>query len=381
MRIKSFSFTDPVNSWELEKSYFSDVNLLVGISGVGKTQILNSLLIVADIAAGRTYNGISWELCFTSTNRSEFVWKGAFDRVEHLAEKSISVAKFISSSEKPGITSESLTVDGQVVIERDNHGILLQGQKMPRLNASESALSLLRCEDAVQSAFTELSGIVSSSTVFEEHSPEMLNLTEFEIALSRLTNLDDIRRAALPTPIKLSLIYSNCPDTFAQIRDEFIDVFAQVEDVAINNNEQFINGRVVIYPTVLIKERGVSGWVNQKRLSAGMHKTFFQIAQSHLWQKGSVILIDEFENSLGINCISILTDIILSQAGRLQFIITTHHPYIINNIDQKHWKVVVRKQGKVQIMDAASLGLGKSNHEAFIQLVNSQQYIDGISVQ
>ncbi|AQQ09729.1 putative ATPase [Sedimentisphaera cyanobacteriorum] len=383
MQIKSFSYSDTINKWELAESNFNDLNLLVGISGVGKTQILNSLRVVSRIAAGETYNGISFSLVFQTSRKDEYRWEASFEMLEHIAEQSISLPDFVSQgAEKPKIEHEFLSLNGKTILERDAESIILSGAKTPKLDASQSALSLLKFEDLIAPASREMNKIVSSSMAYNE-APEMsmLNLSEFELAVSRLDSLKKIRESELSIGIKLSLIFSNCFDTFEEIRDEFIDVFPQVEDVVVNSNEQFINGRFVVCPTVLVKEKGVPGWVNQKRLSAGMHKTFYQITQSHLWPEGSVILIDEFENSLGINCINILTDIILGQSRRLQFIITSHHPYIINNIDQRFWRVVVRNKGMVRIKDAESLGLGKSNHEAFIQLINNQDYIDGISSQ
>jgi len=64
--------------------------------------------------------------------------------------------------------------------------------------------------------------------------------------------------------------------------------------------------------------------------------------------------------------------------GRIQFIITSHHPYIINNIHYKNWKIVTRNGGKVSTQDADDF-MGKSKHEAFIQLINHPSYKTGKS--
>ena len=63
-----------------------------------------------------------------------------------------------------------------------------------------------------------------------------------------------------------------------------------------------------------------------------MFKTLMHIAEMKLMANGSVILIDEFENSLGVNCIEVVADILMNQERDLQYIITSHHPYIINNL-------------------------------------------------
>ncbi|MDF5726138.1 MAG: ATP-binding protein, partial [Rhizonema sp. PD37] len=61
-------------------------------------------------------------------------------------------------------------------------------------------------------------------------------------------------------------------------------------------------------------------------------------------------------------------------------IITSHHPYIINNIKMEHWKIVTRKGGIVTAQDAKDFNLGKSRHQAFMQLINLSDYKEGIKV-
>ena len=49
------------------------------------------------------------------------------------------------------------------------------------------------------------------------------------------------------------------------------------------------------------------------------------------------------------------------------------------HIDMKYWKVVMRKGAHVYTMDAEQLKLGKSRHEAFKQLLNLEEFTEGIS--
>jgi AAA15 family ATPase/GTPase len=111
-----------------------------------------------------------------------------------------------------------------------------------------------------------------------------------------------------------------------------------------------------------------------------MLKTLIHISELYLSPEGTVILIDEFENSLGINCIDVVTDLIRENRN-IQFILTSHHPYIINNIGMEHWKIVTRKGGVVTVKDAKDLNLGKSRHQAFTQLINLEEYNEGINVE
>jgi AAA15 family ATPase/GTPase len=109
-----------------------------------------------------------------------------------------------------------------------------------------------------------------------------------------------------------------------------------------------------------------------------MFKTLMYISEIYLYPEGTVILIDEFENSLGVNCIDIVTDLLMEKRN-LQFILTSHHPYIINKIGMEYWKIVTRKGGVVTVKDAKSFNLGKTRHQAFTQLINLEEYTEGIS--
>ena len=162
---------------------------------------------------------------------------------------------------------------------------------------------------------------------------------------------------------------SNHPEEFKVIKQWFSNIFVQVEDIKIE------------LPDVYIKEKGVEAWIPYKNLSSGMRKTLNFICELYLSPPGSVMIIDEFENSLGVNCIDIIAEDFLGEERDFQFIITSHHLYIINNIPQAYWKIVTRKGGVVTVKDAQDLDLGKSKHKAFMQLINNQDFKEGIIVE
>ena len=70
----------------------------------------------------------------------------------------------------------------------------------------------------------------------------------------------------------------------------------------------------------------------------------------------------------------------MTEKRDLQFIITSHHPYIINNINLNNWKIITRKAGVIKNHNASQLNIGKSKHEAFTQLINLDEYSDGIEL-
>jgi putative ribosome biogenesis GTPase RsgA len=68
MKIKNFRFDDYKENWPLKETFFDDFNLLVGVSGVGKTKILN---LVCDVATDNNdrLDGIDWKISFTHLAR------------------------------------------------------------------------------------------------------------------------------------------------------------------------------------------------------------------------------------------------------------------------------------------------------------------------
>lgn len=119
--------------------------------------------------------------------------------------------------------------------------------------------------------------------------------------------------------------------------------------------------------TVSIKEKGFQNWI--KNISSGMFKTLMYISQLYFSLDNCVILIDEFENSLGVNCLDSVTDLILNNQGS-QFMVTSHHPYVINNISPAYWKIVTRQGSLVTVKNAKDFHIYESRQKAFIDLIN-----------
>lgn len=377
MEILKFSFKDNLHHWELEPIEFSDFNLLVGVSGVGKTQILNSIGTVGDIASGTEFNGVSWDITFSVPKEGKYNWTGEFQTLAGEQADGFD-ADLYGVAKKPIIKSESLKCRNKTIFERNGSKIYLEDTLLPKLNPSESAVSLLRYETKVTPAYEAFNRLLRCETHKTSHNTYLSNLESIAELTKKFNTLKKIQATKFNTLVKLWLLNHCKPKLFETIKNEFTEIFPQVEDVRIDASQQNLEDKTIFTHSLMIKEKQVRGWVEQARISSGMYKTFLQLAQMHLWAKDSVIIIDEFENSLGINCIDTLTDTLMSRIGELQFIVTSHHPYIINNISPDHWKVVQRRYDKVSAKDAKSLGIGRSSHEAFIQLINNEDYTDGI---
>ncbi len=64
MNIKNIKYSNKATNWSLEPMSFSNLTLLVGASGVGKSQIIQGIKTIKHIAKGKSVNGISWKIEF-----------------------------------------------------------------------------------------------------------------------------------------------------------------------------------------------------------------------------------------------------------------------------------------------------------------------------
>ena len=95
---------------------------------------------------------------------------------------------------------------------------------------------------------------------------------------------------------------------------------------------------------------------------------------------GGIYLIDEYENSLGINAINFFPSVFSEAETDSQFIITSHHPYIIGNVPVRDWIILHRNGINVIVKEGRELEekFGKSKQAAFFQLINDPFYTEGV---
>jgi len=388
MRINHFTYHDRLLNWKLETVHFNDLTLLVGASGVGKTLILRSLLNLKRIAKGKSLNGVSWKVDFTESSNYRYKWEGEFEKVgleqDFFESDSFEIENEEQQKRKAKILSEKLYLNDRLIIKRSNNKIVFNDKITPKLSSQESIVNILKEEDDINPAYRGFKKILFSDQSESTKTPSVLNFFDAEKLVEKYKNLKQIRESDEDIFQKLYLSYRNAPETFNKIKERFIEVFPYVEDIKLEPLETeedlpFLLGMKL--PVLKIKEKGVNNWISQEKISSGMYRVLIQMSELYLCAEGTLILIDEFENSLGVNCIDELTDDIIGAQRDLQFILTSHHPYIINTIGYKHWKLVTRKAGVVKTQGADEFKLGKSKHEAFLQLLNLEEYKSGVSVK
>ena len=375
MRIKTLSFEDKSRNWHFESLSFNDkLTLLVGASGVGKTQILNAIKKLKRIAKGESFNGLKWNVAFDTIDGEEYIWSGEFgSRNEIQLDEIVSEKK-----DKYAFLQEKLWKGDNLLIDRSPETILFNGNQIVKLPSEQSVVALLKEEPDISPAFNGFFKIGDLTFNAEILSLAFLNKSFLDSVLSDFISVEVIRQSGLRTDVKLCLLYYVDKKEFQKIQNHFIRIFPQVEQLKVVVVPGIYSDANGDYPVIQLKEKGVKDWILQPMISSGMLKSLLQIAELYLCEDGAVILIDEFENSLGVNCMDELTEDLVASERNVQFIITSHHPYIINNIPYRNWKIVTRKAGTVVVKNASDYKIGQSKHDAFIQLLQLDEFTEGV---
>jgi len=365
MKLTRLAYHYKVWGWQLNPVELTDLNLLLGASSVGKTQIIKAILDLKCLANGESPNGVAWEVEFT-INDEIYRWLGETETVD---PSSFSMAEIHL---RPKILREQLFRGEQNLFERDRGVIYFQGVALPiKLPTRESLISLLQEDNHVAPIHSSFNKVVYKiEQVSQFTNTEWVHL---DLAAEAYQTWAGLQGCDLPIYVKLAVAYHHLPDVFNEIKARFIELFPHVAEVKVD----ILTKNSHVAPSLYLREHGMTNWMPSSRISAGMLKSLIFIANLYLCDEGSVILIDEFENGLGVNCIDILSDMLI-QDRDLQLIITSHHPYIINNVPMIYWKIVTRKGDIVTVKTAAELHLGDSKHEAFMQLLQLEEFTDGI---
>lgn len=380
MRINRIYFKDKIHNWTLSEITFEKLTLLVGASGVGKTRILKAIDSLKKMTKGEAVNGAQWLIDYTTFNGDNYTWEGETDITENKLASS-DLFDDIDKGEKSSIINEVVTKNKKILIKRNKNTTLYNGNKMPKFSNTESTILILKEEDIIKPIHTAFDKIN-----FNDHSSIkegiITNTAIWHKDWDIPQELDKIRNTNLPISLKFYFCFRFLPNILKAIKQRYTEIFPMVEDIRILEKEIIFNkdnqsNTELFRPYIQIKEKGVNDWIDQKDISSGMFRTLINICEMYLCPNGSVFLIDEFENSLGVNCISeVMTDI-LSSGREIQFIITSHHPYIINNIDLRHWKLVTRNGSIVRAEAVTNYISGKSSHDNFMQLIQLDEYQTG----
>lgn len=369
MKIKWIEFENLESGLKIEKiDFFDDVTLLVGLSGVGKTQILNAISYSLSLAVRKHIKLQPYNVKMgIEVNKNNYEWSY---RIERNQEVDI----FIDESTDYIISEESLTKNHNLIFKRENNGVVFSGyDKVPNPKKDESLL----LQYSENEEFSELiDGLKKWYSVemdlevrggIKSDSFNNLKSKAIELIKSTKSNSEDFSKFShLPVIVKIFIAKKFYKNLYIKIFDAIKELFIEIEDIDVVEDErrEIFLLSMQVYGKKLI----------QHDISNGMLKTIYYIVELYTMASDSLIMIDEFENGLGVNCIDLLSETLLSARDDLQFIITSHHPKIINSIGMEKWKIIDRDISTVYNSNYSKYGIGNSQHNAYFNLINRWEY-------
>jgi energy-coupling factor transporter ATP-binding protein EcfA2 len=355
----------PNSGWRTSKVVFSNLNLIVGISGSGKTRLLNTISNIRLLTRGKLQKTGCWEVSF-EVGPLVYDWN----------------VNIIPTKDGPLIDKEILSVvengEKRNLVIRDRENFIFESKTLPKISKDETSISLLKDEDSIKPLYDSFDLFLR-----REYSIDSLK----EAAQKHLFNFDKKRQVEAGKDLRgllnfeglndrLDATMMSFPEIFKDICNYFMEVFPFVKRTEIKKQESPFG----LVPIFCIKEKNVDKWIPLSELSSGMQKVLFMITDICSLPNDSIYFIDEYENSLGLNAIDFLPDLLFETKNKIQFFITSHHPYLINNIPVTNWYVCHRTGQYIDIKYGKDLEerFGKSKQKAFINLINDPIYSKGI---
>ena len=259
------------------------------------------------------------------------------------------------------------------------------GKEIPKLNNKMSCFVLLNEQDEIKEIYKNLKFFAARRFFDNEISKSFQvgslhpNVTK---EIIRKKDRDRLIGNEIDFHNKIYLLSQIDRPSYEEVCALIKEAFPFIEKTLVKNISETLPGLnlPVHAPVFCIKEEGLDQDIVVSDISSGMQKMFLLILDTVLMKDGGILFIDEYENSLGINAINYLPDLIEEIGEQCQFIMTSHHPYIINNIDVRSWKVFHRKGKSVEILDGREIEkkFKDSKQEHFTQLINNSFYRYGI---
>lgn len=375
MKILSLQYGDYNGRWDFSKIELTNVNLFVGESGSGKTRLLNIIFNISRKA--RTDKGNltgHWHMLIEH-KKINYLWEyeGKIN-----AQNELVIKREIIKQTKPAESEE-------ILIDRDEDKFIFLGQALPKLSKTSTSVFILK-EDSIIAPIYEAFGHVLRRNFFSDELERAAALEGINAnlinTLDNRKDLSSLHGQELSLGMRMYILKKYFPEKYKVTIDYYKSIFpfilaCDVKDLSEIKKDISIPGRL---PVFVITEREVKEPIPLDQMSSGMQKVLLILVDVLTLPEGSLYLIDEYENSLGINAINFLPSFLTNYGGNNQFIITSHHPYLINAIPVKNWFVFHRIGSTVKIKYGKDIEelYGKSKQKAFVKLINDPFYTEGI---
>ncbi|MBQ7618203.1 MAG: ATP-binding protein, partial [Desulfovibrio sp.] len=371
MFLKALSCHDKVSGLSLDEMTFTSPTLLVGLSGVGKSKILAYLIKIKAIALGCSLGDLNFQVSFSDELGRNLTWEVYLDlpnKVEKTKTLQAQTLPSLQTKEKLKNYSklyERLTLDEREIFVREGNIASVQGKKLRDFNQRQSLICQLQETEFLRNFFR-----------LNFKQTDFFHLNPCPATILKLAKDDCGSKDNLPLTAELFWAYQNNKELFQEIVAEFCAIFPFICDLRFDHFDKNLPKKSWL--TIKFKEKSCANYLLITQLSKGLSKTLAILSAIYLTSKPTIYLFDELATSLGLNCLNLIILNINTSSHFCQFILTSHDPYVINNIQFKHWRLVKRAGQKLKAQPIKDLICELSKHTAFMQLINLNEYYDVI---
>ena len=360
--------------WNVSEFSLGTINLIGGLSGVGKTRIINTLFNLSQmIKKGKALSDGEWKLNFIIGDKE-------YEYILHL------------SNTKPykevTIKKEVLKCGYKILIKRSRSKFIFLGGSLPEISSNDLGIYLFRENKKIKPIYDGFCNVYIRRmnpdyfAIFEKMSHLGVTTKKVLSKPKKDFTLEYIQENFKDISTQLFFLRKYHPHTYNLIKNDFKEIFPFVLESDVRPITEIKNLKIkmpplpldALTPLLLVKEKNVKNKIPILALSSGMIRAFIQLIDLYTMPKGGIYLIDEFENSMGIKSLPVMLDILMNNKSDIQLIFTTHHPYIFNNVNIKYWKILKRKGGNVKILNGDKLKekFSKSRQDDYTQLINTE---------
>lgn len=358
--------------WHFSKVDFGKINLLVGDTATGKTRLLNTIFNLCGFAAANQLVLGMWEILFQHHTKT-YKWVLETEKMDG----------------EDTIVKDNLSeiTDGgeQSIIARSQTSFTFRNKEMPKLSKKETSVWLLKEEEEIKPIYEGFSSILRRRF----HQEALIKASEYQsippgliMKIEKQRDLKLLFNSDLGLSASLYFLSEYFEDLFNKICGIYKKVFpfiaeTKLLDLSELNKNISVPGKLPVFCT---KEKRIDKWVGITDLSSGMQKVLLILTDLFMIPEEGIYIIDEYENSLGINAIDFFPSLLMEIEKNIQFFITSHHPYIINKIPVHDWYIFHRRGAEVSIRHGEELvqRFGQSKQKAFIKLINDPFYTEGV---
>ncbi len=385
MRINWIEFENLDTELKINKTHFNkELTLLVGRSGAGKTQILEAISTFCKTATSDLTNVD----CHFRGTISFSIDDNVFEWTVHVSKEDMGINSSSMKRTNEGvyffldpketkfiIKSETLLCNERIVFERNSQKLIMNGQELPLINNDFSLISQYKRDDLLKNVYDCMNGLYDTSS-FESIFPFSIQFSFFDKIKSELNSCKTEKEyrdnfpSSLPIHYKLYFLKESSASIglYDILLAYYKKIFSDVDDFVFELDYE--NQRLKTY----VRTNDFN--IPYSSISAGMRKTISFLVDLLTMSNNYVVLIDEIENGLGVNCLDEVYDLLTTLRNDLQLIMTSHHPYIINNVNPESCKIVDRKRNIISTYSAKELKLTNSHHDFYDLVMNKLQYGD-----